>query len=102
MTTTTSSTHDQIMAAILEALAPTGATLVAWRSVRAQLPGSWWQQGEALTALFETYEVSVVKAYGVPFVRLADSYDRLAAAAERDRASQTGWPRPNCRDFVAV
>jgi hypothetical protein len=83
MTTTTHpATREQIMAAILAALAPTGTTLVAWRTVRAQL--------------------SVVKVRGSCFVRLTDDFDRQAAANERDRAAQTGWPRPRCRDFVAV
>lgn len=100
--TTPETTREQIEAAILTALAPTGTTLVAWRTVTPQLPGDYWSQSEALTRLHETYEVSVVKVRGTPFVRLADDWDRQAAAYERDRAAQTGWPLARCRDFVAV
>lgn len=95
-------TRKQIEAAILAALAPTGTTLVAWRTITPQLPGDYWSQGEALTRLHETYEVSMVKVRGSCFVRLADNWDRQAAAYERDRAAQTGWPLARCRDFVAV
>ena len=101
-TTTQETTREQIMAAILDALAPTGTTLVAWRTISPQLSGDYWSQGEALTRLHETYQVSVVKVRGSCFVRLTDDFDRQAAANERDRAAQSGWPLPRCRDFVAV
>lgn len=95
-------TREKIQELILAALEPTGTKLVPWRSIRLQLPGDWSQQGEALTVLFESYEVSVVKVRGSCLVRLADPYERLAAAVECDRAAQRGWPLPRCRDFVAV
>lgn len=92
-----------IEAAILAALAPTGTdTLIPLRTIRAQLPGDWWDQTAALTTLIETYRVSTVKVRGSVFVRLASDWDRQAAAYERDRAAQRGWPLPRCRDSVAV
>jgi hypothetical protein len=98
----TTTTNDELDAAILAALEATNGDLVAWRTIRTKLPGDWWQQGEALTRLHETYQVSVVKIRGSCFVRLTDDFERQAAANERDRAAQTGWPLPRCRDFVAV
>jgi hypothetical protein len=95
-------TREQIQELILAALEPTGTVLLPWRTIRDKLPGDWYQQGEALTVLFETYQVSVVKVRGSCLVRLADPYERLAAAAERDRAAQSGWPLARCRDFVGV
>lgn len=95
-------TREQIEAAILDALTPTGTKLVPWRAVAPQVPGDYWSQAEALGRLVETYEVTAVKVRGSCLVRLADPYDRLVAAVERERAAQTGWPIARCRDFVAV
>lgn len=60
----------EIDRAILAALTPTGAELVPWRSIRAGLPGLWWQHTQALTRLFESRAVYVVKIGGLNYVSL--------------------------------
>lgn len=62
--------NDEIDAAILTALEAANGELLAWRTVRAKLPGDWWQQGEALTRLFESRAVYVVKIAGKNYCRL--------------------------------
>ncbi|WP_156750683.1 hypothetical protein [Mycobacterium sp. 852013-50091_SCH5140682] len=60
----------EIDTAILAALTPTGTELLAWRSIRAGLPGLWWQHTRALTRLFESRAVYVVKIGGMNYVSL--------------------------------
>lgn len=69
-TATPETTEDQIDAAILAALIPTDTELVAWRTIRPQLPGSWWQQTRALTRLFESGAVYAVMIDGRNYVCL--------------------------------
>ncbi|OBB38023.1 hypothetical protein [Mycolicibacterium fortuitum] len=60
----------EIDSAILAALTPTGTELVAWRSIRPGLPGLWWQHTRALTRLFESRAVYVVKIGGMNYVSM--------------------------------
>ncbi|WP_099025823.1 hypothetical protein [Mycolicibacterium palauense] len=69
-TTTPTVTDADLDAAILAALEPTGSELVAWRSIRDKLPGDWWQQGAALTRLFECRAVYCVKIGGLNYLSL--------------------------------
>lgn len=68
----TTITEHHIETAILAALKPTGTELVSWRAIRAGLPGLWWQQARALTRLFESRAVYVVKIGGKNYVSLED------------------------------
>ncbi len=69
-TRTSPANNDEIDAAILAALEAANGELVPWRTIRATLPGDWWQQGEALTRLFESRAVYVVKIAGKNYCRL--------------------------------
>jgi hypothetical protein len=62
--------NDEIDAAILAALEAANGELVPWRTIRAKLSGDWWAQGEALTRLFESRAVYVVKIAGRNYCRL--------------------------------
>lgn len=85
MTTTDAPTPtpDEIDAAILVALAGTDRPMLAWAKVRRRLPGTLWQRVEALTRLFESAQVNVIKVDGRNYVQLADEFD--IAATRRDR-----------------
>jgi len=87
--------EDAIMAVL-----PADGTLMAWRDIRPQIPGTFWAQSAALDRLHENYRVSVVKVRGRAYVRRASAWDIQVAAAQRDRAAQRGWPLPRCRDFA--
>ncbi|WP_078290454.1 hypothetical protein [Mycobacterium sp. D16R24] len=99
--TTTETTQTDIERAIL-ALLPADGSLVAWRDIRPQIPGGWWDKSGALTNLHERFVVTVVKVSGRNYVRIASDFDRAAAAAERARlqAIHPLLGRSNCRDFV--
>ncbi|MDV3124682.1 hypothetical protein M1247_07135 [Mycobacterium sp. 21AC1] len=62
--------NDEIDAAVLAALEAANGELVPWRTIRPQLPGDWHSQGEALTRLFESRAVYVVKIAGRNYCRL--------------------------------
>lgn len=94
-----STTDSDIRAALLAELTD---ELQPWADVRRRIPGSEEAQAAALIHLFESYAMTVVKLNGTPYVRRADDLDRMAAAAQRDRAAQTGWPMSRCRSFTAV
>lgn len=99
--TTTETTQTDIEQAIL-ALLPADGTLVAWRSIRPQIPGSYWDKSGALTNLHEQYRVTVVKVGGRNYVRTASDFDRLTAARERARlqAIHPLLGRSSNRDFA--
>ncbi|MEC4857118.1 hypothetical protein R2325_16190 [Mycobacteroides chelonae] len=94
-------TQTDIEQAILVVL-PADGTLMAWRDIRPQIPGGFWEKAGALDRLHENYRVSVVKVRGRAYVRRASSWDLEIAAMQRDRAAQRGWPLPRCRDFVTA
>lgn len=92
-------TQTDIEQAILAVL-PADGTLMAWRDIRPQIPGGFWEKAGALDRLHENYQVSVVKVRGRNYVRRASSWDLEIAAVQRNRAAQRGWPLPRCRDFA--
>lgn len=96
-----STTTAQIEQAIL-ALLPADGSLMAWRVIRPQIPGGYWDRTAALTNLHERYVVTVVKVGGRNYVRTASDFDRLTAARERARlqAIHPLLGRSNCRDFA--
>lgn len=91
-------TQTDIEQAILAVL-PADGTLMAWRDIRPQIPGTFWAQSAALDRLHESFKVTVVRVRGRNYVRRASDWDLEIAAAQRDRAAQRGWPLPRCRDF---
>lgn len=78
--------------------------LQPWAAVRQRISGTETETAAALVDLFERHEVTAVKIAGATFVRLASDWDRLAAAAERDRALQIRHRLPvsRCRPVVTV
>ncbi|WP_078325171.1 hypothetical protein [Mycobacteroides salmoniphilum] len=92
-------TQAQIEQEIMAVL-PSDGSLTAWRDIRPQIPGGYWDQAGALDHLHEEYRVSVVKVRGRNYVRRASAWDLEIAAAQRDRAAQRGWPLPRCREFA--
>ncbi|AMU45431.1 hypothetical protein [Mycobacteroides abscessus] len=98
---TTETTQTDIEQAIL-ALLPADGSLMAWRDIRPQIPGSYWGAVGALTSLHEKYVVTVVKDRGRNYVRLATDFDRLTAARERARlqAMHPLLGRSRNRDFA--
>lgn len=84
MTTTETVTRDQIEQAII-ALLPADGSLMAWRDIRPNIPGGYWDKSGALTSLHERYVVTVVKVGSRNYVRLASDFDRATAARERAR-----------------
>ncbi|WP_078345273.1 hypothetical protein [Mycobacteroides chelonae] len=92
-------TQTDIEQAILAVL-PADGTLMAWRDIRPQIPGTFWAQAQALDHLHESFKVTVVKVRGRNYVRRASSWDLEIAAVQRNRAAQRGWPLPRCRDFA--
>jgi hypothetical protein len=56
--------HDDIKAAILDALPATG--VIAVPKLRKRIPGTWWQQTRAFGELEDRGEVYVLKVRGTP------------------------------------
>ncbi|WP_078345409.1 hypothetical protein [Mycobacteroides chelonae] len=94
-------TQTNIEQAILAVL-PADGTLMAWRDIRPQIPGTFWAQSAALDRLHESYRVSVVRVRGRNYVRRASAWDLEIAAAQRARlrAIHPLLGRSNCRDFA--
>ncbi|BBX83546.1 hypothetical protein [Mycolicibacterium aubagnense] len=95
-------TTDTAMAAAI--LAELTDELQPWAAVRSRIPGSDEHKAAAMVDLHERHAITAVKLRGATFVRLATDYDRAAAAAERDRQTQTRHPLPvsRCRTFVST
>jgi hypothetical protein len=83
-TTTNGPTDEQIEAAILAALEPTGDELMSWAVIQRQVPGCFWCKATALLRLHEEGKVYHVKIAGRPYVGLGDDAD--AELARRARA----------------
>jgi hypothetical protein len=61
-----SPTHDQIKAAILDALPNTGLMRVP--ELRTLIPGTWWEQMHALGELEHEGRIYQMKVHGTPLV----------------------------------
>jgi hypothetical protein len=77
-------TDDEIDAAILAALAPTGEELRPWARIASRVPGCFWCKARALLRLHEEGKVYHTKIAGRPYVGLGDDTD--AQLARRARA----------------
>jgi hypothetical protein len=83
-------TVEQIEAAILAALAPTGEELVSWARIDPLVPGGFWSKAQALLRLHEEGKVYHVKIAGRPYVGLGDDADAELAARARARGRVRG------------
>ena len=61
-------TNEQVEAAILKALEPTGEELVRWKVIESRLPGTWEQKAEAYTQLYYDGRIVAMKIRGTPYV----------------------------------
>ena len=78
--TMTAPTDDEIDRAILGALAETDEELVAWAALRQGVPGGQGRKADALTRLWLTGRVYLIKIRGQNFVGLGDEHDAQVAA----------------------
>jgi hypothetical protein len=76
-------TADEIDAAILAALAPTGEKMVAWTTIRDRVPGTFWAKAEAYDRLWQSWKIEAMKIAGTPYCGLPDALDRQIAAEAR-------------------
>jgi hypothetical protein len=93
MLTTPPATDEQVDAAILAALAPTGDELVRWKAIEPRVPGGFWQKAQACQRLYDFGRIYVIKIGGTPYMGLADECDRQIAARYRaeGRTRRCGW-----------
>lgn len=83
-------TDDEIDAAILAALAPTGEELVSWARIDPLVPGGFWPKAQAVLRLHEEGEIYLTRTGGRAYVGLGDDADRLLAAAAKARGRVRG------------
>ncbi len=83
-------TAEQIEAAILAALAPTGEDLVSWAKIAPRIPGGFWPKAQAALRLHEDGEIYLIRIGGRAYVGLGDDADRLLAAAAKARGRVRG------------
>ncbi|MGJ6122982.1 hypothetical protein QN239_10425 [Mycolicibacterium sp. Y3] len=82
-------TDADIDAAVLAALAPTDGEIVAWRSIRDQVPGDWWRHAQAVTRLFESGAIYCIKIGGKNYLSL-------------QHGANAPGPQRNPRDFRVI
>lgn len=83
--TLTSPTNDEIERAILDALSAIDEELVPWAVLRVGVPGSIGRKAEALTQLWLTGQVYLIKIGGQNYLSVGDEHDaRMAATAKAE------------------
>ncbi|MGC5245568.1 hypothetical protein ACPXB3_01345 [Gordonia sp. DT219] len=87
MTTTETTIEGQILDQ-LHRLDPDADDLIRLSTVLRRIDGTFWAKQEAVTALFDRSEISVVKINGVPYIGLCDGFCRDAEAAAAQRGER--------------
>jgi hypothetical protein len=101
MTITDTSIDAPVETAILEVVTRLSGPrlgLVRWTTLRSRVPGTFWEQTEALCRLAESHRLHHVKIGGTPYVWPADDLDALVAAADCARRAHSAPYPPSPAD----
>ncbi len=87
--TTADLSDDEVEAASLAALSPTGEQLASWTAFSSRVPGGFWRKAAALHRLHDDGSVYLIKVGGRPYLCLGDDADAASAAvATAERRSR--------------
>ena len=87
-------TDDEIDAAILTALADAGGAQrpVSWATIERRVPGTAWQQAQAVVRLWYAWKIWGAKIRGRTYLSLSDATDALILANNLGRPAPRVLP----------